>query len=178
MIRPPSPGNIARGVPHDPEEGWVVLSRGERNPLGFVDMIGEGGRTAELGPAIGDLLPKRPGTAVGLALEDWCGVHGSQAGSLRHRSQGDDDVILRASPDLVRCVRRARNECAPLAALRVLAKAEISDAVFNSNRTPCSSSHFCERPDHRVVLVVDGSHDPAERVEARRPCERTAPDSA
>ena len=62
--------HVTGRVHHDPEEGGVVLGGGERDPFGFVDMVVKGGRAAEFGPAGRDLLPERPGPAVGLALED------------------------------------------------------------------------------------------------------------
>src|SRR5258708_1040725 len=107
------------------EEGRVVKSRGKGNPLRFIDMIGKVSWMAKLRRAIGDLLQKGPRTAVTFALQNWCGVHRSQTGSLSHGPQGDEYIIAASHTYFILASVAHTSNALHSKALSVMAKAEI-----------------------------------------------------
>src|ERR1017187_6460245 len=69
--------NVARDVSDETKECRIVQSRGKRHPLRLTDMAGEVLGVTEQWLASGNLLPQRPCSADGLAIQDRYRIHGS-----------------------------------------------------------------------------------------------------
>src|ERR1019366_264282 len=126
-------------------------------------MFGEVGGTTELRPAGSDLLPKSPGAAIGFALQDRRRVHGPKTGALDHRSQGDDDKVLRVHIDLLPAAATLAENALHTEVLIVVRESKVRDAGVQGKLHAPLFQPLLKRPYHRVELVVDGSHNPGER---------------
>src|SRR5208283_12534 len=128
-------------------------------------MVCEPSWTAEVRPASSDLLPQRPGAAVRFALQNWGRVHRTQTGSLDHGSKCNEDKILLVHFDLFRPAFVFTSDASDSVIFARITQSEIRDTSIERKFDSALLQPLAQRPDHRVILVVDGSHYPGEGVE-------------
>ena len=79
---------------------------------------------------------------VGFAVQGRSRVHRPEAGSVSHRTQSDDHEVVFVNFDLARETAPRADDAFYSLAVSLLRKRRLVTRVFNSNRTPRSSSHF------------------------------------
>ncbi len=88
-------------------------------------------------------------------------VHRAQTGSLGHRSQGDDHFVFLAHLYRILVAVMITQNLRHGVTLGILVEIKTGDAGVQSQTSRPALQPLLQRPHHRVILVVDGSHNPA-----------------
>jgi hypothetical protein len=135
---------------------------------GFADVIGENGWMAEFGSSRRDIFPERPRAAAVAVIEPGRPVRAAEARSRSHRTERDDDLVLFIDRNLDTTVLVFADDTRDPVQLAAFVIAQIDDARVGAKSHAVLVEPLAQRPHHRVVLVVDRTHDAVQLVEARR----------
>src|SRR5580698_6830219 len=115
----------------------------------------------------GQFFPKPPGTSSRFRSQTRHRIHRTETGRIRHRAKRYDYEVLFGKVDLNRMTILFTEYARYLVTVsdRVEAKIHYGDVEHELHTSLLQP--FSKRPNERVVLVVDRTHDSCERAEPR-----------
>src|ERR1035438_6580694 len=128
-------------------------------------MVGKVRRMPKLGVAGRDLLPKCPGTAICFPEQSGGRVHCAETRTLGHGPKSYDDFGLLCNSDRPDTTILLDNDLLDLKTVFAMRECEVSHSCFELEFHTALFEPFVKRKDHRIVLVVYGTHYAGKRIE-------------
>src|ERR1017187_9331270 len=128
-------------------------------------MVGKVRRMPKLGVAGRDLLPKCPGTAICFPEQSGGRVHCAETRTLGHGPKSYDDFVLLCNSDRPDTTILLDNDLLDLKTVFAMRECEVSHSCFELEFHTALFEPFVKWKDHRIVLVVYGTHYAGKRIE-------------